>query len=206
MRIMKVKLTSSVKLIGLALALAVAMPMSAMAQNSGTQPAGSPQVPQPPGGGVDWSGVGIGAATVAADVVSVPAKVVYAILGGITGGAGYAVTGGNSQVSNTIWRSSLGGDYVLTPAMVRGDQPIYFSGPTQTSGAGAASAAPVSSGSAPAPAISSSAPSSAPAQISSGGGSAPMSVVPSNSAATGQPIDNGSGPVTAGARHGMDIE
>ena len=198
------------KLFGLMLALALGMPMSAMAQNGGSQPASTPQVPQPPEGGVDWSGVGIGAATVVADVVYVPTKVVYAILGGITGGAGYAVTGGNTQVSDTIWRSSLGGDYVLTPAMVRGDQPIHFSGPTQTAGAGAVSAAPaVSSGSAP---VAANAMSSgvAPSRPPSSVGSAPMSVVPSNSSASGQPIDSGTGPVpgtaTAGTRHGMDIE
>ena len=59
--------------------------------------------------------MGIGAGTVAGNILYVPAKVVYGILGGITGGASYLVTGGNTQTANTIWRSSLGGDYVLTP-------------------------------------------------------------------------------------------
>ena len=202
---------SSIVIAGLILALVAAMPAGAMAQNAG-QAAGTPQVQQPPEGGVDWTGVGIGAATVAADVVYVPTKVVYALLGGITGGAGWAVTGGNSQVSDTIWRSSLGGDYVLTPAMVRGDEPIHFSGPTQTAGTGGVSAAP----SAAAPVASSSTgnnamPSgAAPARLPSTVGSAPMSVVPSNSSASGQPIDSGTGPVpgtaAAGTRQGMDIE
>jgi hypothetical protein len=201
----------NVKLFGLMLALAVAIPVGAMAQTAGV-PASAPQVQQPPEGGVDWSGVGIGAATVAADVVYVPTKVVYALLGGITGGAGWAVTGGNTQVSDTIWRSSLGGDYVLTPAMVRGDEPIHFSGPTQTAGTGGVSAAP----SAAAPIASASngnnamQSGAAPARLPSTAGSAPMSVVPSNSSASGQPIDSGTGPVpgtaAAGTRHGMDIE
>jgi len=201
----------NVKLFGLMLALAVAIPVGAMAQTAGA-PASAPQVQQPPEGGVDWSGVGIGAATVVADVVYVPSKVVYALLGGITGGAGWAVTGGNSQVSDTIWRSSLGGDYVLTPAMVRGDEPIHFSGPTQTAGIGGVSAAPstaapIASASTGNNAMQSGA---APARLPSTGGSAPMSVVPSNSSASGQPIDSGTGPVpgtaAAGTRHGMDIE
>lgn len=55
----------NLKLFGLMLALAVAIPVGAMAQTAGA-PASAPQVAQPPGGGVDWSGVGIGAATVAA--------------------------------------------------------------------------------------------------------------------------------------------
>jgi hypothetical protein len=194
------------KLFGLMLALAVAIPVGAMAQTAGV-PASTPQVAQPPDGGVDWSGVGIGAATVVADVVYVPTKVVYALLGGITGGAGWAVTGGNSQVSDTIWRSSLGGDYVLTPAMVRGDEPIHFSGPTQTAGTGGVSAAPSAAASTGNNAMPSGA---APARLPSTAGSAPMSVVPSNSSASGQPIDSGTGPVpgtaASGTRHGMDIE
>ena len=74
----------------------------------------------------------MGAGTVVGNVLYLPAKLVYGILGGIAGGAGWALTGGNTQVSNTIWRSSLGGDYVLTPNMVAGQDPIHFSGPTTT--------------------------------------------------------------------------
>ena len=42
------------------------------------------------------------------------------------------VTGGNQTAANTVWRSSLGGDYVVTPQMLAGQQPINFSGPTNT--------------------------------------------------------------------------
>jgi hypothetical protein len=73
-----------------------------------------PQVAQPSEGGVNWKGVGIEAGTVAGNVLYVPAKLVYGILDGITGGADYALTGGNKEVAETIWRSSLGGDYVIT--------------------------------------------------------------------------------------------
>lgn len=117
---------------GTLLAMVLAMPAWAAAQTNGGQPPdnGGPQVQQPANGGVNWKGVGLGAATVVANVGYIPAKAVYAILGGITGGAGYALTGGNTDTANSIWRSSLGGDYVLTPGMLRGDTPIYFSGPT----------------------------------------------------------------------------
>jgi hypothetical protein len=124
----------------LAMVAAGALALPAMAQSPNTaqssndvvggSQAGQAQVPQPPDGDVNWKGVGIGAGTVAGNVLYVPAKVVYGILGGITGGASYLLTGGNTQTANTIWRSSLGGDYVLTPDMVAGQKPIHFSGPT----------------------------------------------------------------------------
>jgi hypothetical protein len=111
---------------------ALALPMAAQAQDSsgvGT----NPQVPQPQEtSGVNWKGVGVGAGTVVGNIFYMPAKLLYGIGGGLVGGAGYLMTGGNTQVSNTIWRSSLGGDYVLTPDMVAGKQPVHFSGPTNT--------------------------------------------------------------------------
>ncbi len=70
------------------------------------------------------------AGRVASKVLYTPAKLVYGILGGVTGGAGYALTGGNQQVAETIWRRSLSGDYVITPDMVSGKEPVHFSGPT----------------------------------------------------------------------------
>lgn len=122
------------KVLWLVMAVTITMPVGlVMAQISTGDPTGnSPQVPQPAQSGVNWTGVGIGAGTIAGNVLYVPAKLVYGILGGIGGGAGYVLTGGNKQVADTIWRSSLGGDYVLTPDMIAGKQPINFSGPTQT--------------------------------------------------------------------------
>lgn len=78
---------------------------------------------------VSWKSVGSGVGAVASNVLYVPAKLVYGTLGGIAGGAGYALTGGNTRVSNAIWRSSLGGDYVITPKMVTGEEPVHFTGP-----------------------------------------------------------------------------
>jgi len=69
---------------------------------------------------------------VAGNILYVPAKLAYGILGGVAGGAGYVMTGGNQQTANTIWRSTLGGDYILTPEMITGEKPIHFSGPTTT--------------------------------------------------------------------------
>ena len=81
---------------------------------------------QPENGGVNWKGAGIGAAALVANVGYIPAKMAYAILGGIAGGVGYALTGGNEKAANTIWRSTLGGDYVVTPDMLSGQTPLHF--------------------------------------------------------------------------------
>jgi hypothetical protein len=85
---------------------------------------------QPPETEVTWQSVGSGVGAMASNVLYVPAKLVYGTLGGIAGGAGYALTGGNQQVANTIWRSSLGGDFIVTPRMLRGETPVHFTGPT----------------------------------------------------------------------------
>jgi hypothetical protein len=184
--------TASRILLTLALGAAIAMPAGAFAQTDATQ--GTPpnaQVPQPDQGGVNWKGVGIGAGTVAGNIFYIPAKLVYGILGGIAGGAGYALTGGNKQVADTIWRSSLGGDYVLTPDMVSGKDPVHFSGPTTTAPGAQTSAA--DSGAAAASTL-------APAP--SAGASAPSSLYaatpPVSSSPGTHPIDNGAGPVSGG--------
>ena len=178
-------------------AAAIALPAMAQSPNSAesssnpvvdTQP-GQAQVPQPSDGNVNWKGVGIGAGTVAGNVLYVPAKVVYGILGGITGGASYLLTGGNTQTANTIWRSSLGGDYVLTPDMVAGQKPIHFSGPTTVT------PEPAPSTSMGAPAGSSSM-NSAPMQYAP---PARTASIPGDSATAGSAIpqaaDHGVGPV-----------
>ena len=195
-------------MIATAIALALAIPAGALAQdNNGSGPAvvsplqlpgtaSSPQaqVPQPQNDpGVNWKGVGVGAGTVLGNVLYIPAKLVYGILGGVAGGAGWALTGGNTQVANTIWRSSLGGDYVLTPNMVAGQDPVHFSGPTDTAQQPGQSLAPAPQTSA---AYGNTTPSSGPTSMSTS-----PSTIGSVSGGT-HPIDNGAGPVGgSGASH-----
>ena len=71
---------------------------------------------------------GLGMATVFANVFYMPVKLGYAAVGGITGGLGYVVTGGNKEIAEKVWVNSLGGDYVLSREMVAGDADIEFSG------------------------------------------------------------------------------
>lgn len=172
----------------LPLLIVLAAPGFAAAQGSA-----QPQVPQPAAGGVDWEGAGVGVATLVANVAYIPAKAVYAILGGITGGAGYALTGGNSQTADTIWRSALGGDYVLTPQMLSGRAPIHFSGPTTTPLGPAASAAspviaPSSSAAAPSAPYSSAMNSGTASAMTSSNGS---TVTSSNGMGSGSAMGSG---------------
>ena len=122
-----------------ALALMLMVPAGTIANIAFAQTSTTPavnqttQVPQPDEGGVNWSGVGYGAGSLLTNVLYIPAKLVYALFGGLVGGGAYVLTGGNEQTANTVWRSSLGGDYVVTPDMIAGKEPIHFSGPTDTS-------------------------------------------------------------------------
>ena len=108
-------------------------------------------------------------------------------MGGLIGGGTYLVTAGNAQAANTVWRSSLGGDYVLTPKMISGDEPINFSGPTETPPPAPATTADASSSGAvqpiaPLPPVSSASPAAAPSSAAS-------------TANGTHPMDSGSGPV-----------
>jgi hypothetical protein len=185
-------------------ALALALPAMAQTGGSGsTPPSTQAQVPQPSDNSVNWKGVGIGAGTVAGNVLYVPAKLVYGILGGITGAASYALTGGNTQTANTIWRSSLGGDYVLTPGMVSGKEPVHFSGPTTTPPSESTSPTSTSAANSTAnqPATTASASGVSAEPIGSGSGSTPSSASNVGSGMS-QPGDHGTGPVGGGSAAG----
>jgi len=126
--------------VAIALTLMLAPPAGPLAATAAAQAAnanqpGAASTPvqvQQPEQGVNWSGAGYGAAALFGNVVYIPAKLVYALLGGFVGGATWLLTAGNTQAADTVWRSALGGDYVLTPQMISGDQPINFNGPTET--------------------------------------------------------------------------
>jgi len=188
-------------LLAMVAAAAIAVPAMAQSPNNvagGAQPSQA-QVPQPSDNSVNWKGVGIGAGTVAGNILYVPAKVVYGILGGITGGASYVLTGGNTQTANTIWRSSLGGDYVLTPDMVAGQKPIHFSGPTVTPPEPSTSlAAPAGSSAMNSTMQPASSTRTASAYVGGSVSSAPIAGSVTSGATMAQPADHGTGPVNSG--------
>jgi hypothetical protein len=71
---------------------------------------------------------GWGSLTMLTNVVYMPAKLTYAVLGGLTGGLAFALTGGDLQTAETVWVTTMGGTYVVTPGMLRGEDAIAFSG------------------------------------------------------------------------------
>lgn len=71
---------------------------------------------------------GWGTLTVLSNVFYMPAKVLYATTGGITGGFAYGLTGGDYETANEVWVPAMGGTYVLTPGMIRGEDSIAFAG------------------------------------------------------------------------------
>ena len=71
---------------------------------------------------------GMGTACVFINILYMPAKFTYATLGGLTGGFAYLLTGLNYDIADRIWAPSLGGNYVVTPAHLRNEQTLYFSG------------------------------------------------------------------------------
>jgi len=75
-----------------------------------------------------WTQGGYGVVSVLANLLYMPTKVVYAGLGAITGGLAYVLTVGDEDVADAVWNRSVGGTYVVTPAMVRGDEDVFFFG------------------------------------------------------------------------------
>jgi hypothetical protein len=66
--------------------------------------------------------------TVAANVVYVPAKVVFALVGATASGLSYVGTLGNVDLAESIWTASVGGDYVVTPTVIDGHDTVEFLG------------------------------------------------------------------------------
>jgi hypothetical protein len=89
---------------------------------------------------------GWGTLTVLTNVVYMPAKITYALLGGLTGGVAFALTGGDLKTAETVWVTSMGGTYVVTPRMLQGEDSIAFAG---TPGGSEPESSPTADGSSP---------------------------------------------------------
>ena len=71
---------------------------------------------------------GWGTLTVLTNVVYMPAKIIYATAGGLTGAFALALTGGDMATAETVWVTTMAGTYVVTPTMLQGQDPIAFTG------------------------------------------------------------------------------
>ncbi len=74
------------------------------------------------------SEAGIGALAALSTLVYGPAKLVYALGGVIFGGIAWALSGGDRDVMNAVFTPAVRGDYVVTPAHLRGERPLEFIG------------------------------------------------------------------------------
>jgi len=72
--------------------------------------------------------LGTGALTVGANLLYMPAKLIYALGGGLVAGTAWLFSGGDSDASAPIVDAALRGDYVVTSANIRGEEPIEFIG------------------------------------------------------------------------------
>jgi hypothetical protein len=74
------------------------------------------------------SAAGYGALSAVSSLVYAPLKVVYATGGMLVGGIAWVFSGGDSDVANAVITPAVRGDYVVTPAALRGEQPLEFIG------------------------------------------------------------------------------
>lgn len=77
------------------------------------------------------SDVGIGIGTALVNVLYIPAKFTYATVGGVIGGLAYVLTLGDTDTAMGVWQPTMGGSYIVTPAMLRGEEAVEFSGEPQ---------------------------------------------------------------------------
>ena len=74
------------------------------------------------------SEAGLGAAAAVCTLLYGPVKVVYALSGLIFGGLAWGLSGGDGDVLRAVVTPAVRGDYVVTPALLRGERPIEFFG------------------------------------------------------------------------------
>ena len=72
-----------------------------------------------------------GATCVLANLVYMPAKVLYAAGGGLVAGAAYLFSAGDKEVAKPILDAAIGGDYLVEPAHLSGDKKLVFFGQSQ---------------------------------------------------------------------------
>ena len=74
------------------------------------------------------NGLGIGTASALSSLIYGPAKIVYATGGVLVGGLGWIFSGGDGEVAKSIISPAVYGDYVVSPAVLRGEQSLEWYG------------------------------------------------------------------------------
>lgn len=71
---------------------------------------------------------GLGVASVVCTLVYGPIKTTYAVLGSITGGLAYVLTGFDGATAHKIIQPAIRGDYVVVPENLTSERPLTFAG------------------------------------------------------------------------------
>jgi hypothetical protein len=71
---------------------------------------------------------GVGALSAVSSLVYAPVKLVYSVLGLVFGGVAYGLSGGDSDVFSAVITPAVRGDYVVSPAVIRGERSLEFFG------------------------------------------------------------------------------
>ncbi len=72
--------------------------------------------------------LGLGVASMFSSLLYGPVKVVYATGGCIVGGFAWMFSGGDNETALTVITPAVRGDYVVTPAVLRGERSLEFYG------------------------------------------------------------------------------
>ena len=80
--------------------------------------------------GTTYESAGMGAASAFTSLLYAPVKLTMAVTGLVVGGLSYPLSGGDTDIMKKVITRSVGGDYVVTPANLRGEQPLEFFGST----------------------------------------------------------------------------
>lgn len=71
---------------------------------------------------------GLGVAAALSSLVYSPVKVVYAVGGLVIGSLAWVFTAGDTAVADKVYVRSLRGTYVITPEILKGEEPLVFIG------------------------------------------------------------------------------
>lgn len=71
---------------------------------------------------------GLGASSFILSVPYGAVKVSTAIIGGVVGGLAYVLSGFDKRVADSVWYTTIDGDYVITPDHLKGNRPLRFTG------------------------------------------------------------------------------
>jgi hypothetical protein len=72
--------------------------------------------------------IGLGVASVLCSIPYGAAKVVLAVLGGVTGAFTYVLSGFDKKAADSVWYTTIEGDYVVTPDHLTGKKDLRFTG------------------------------------------------------------------------------